>query len=98
MHGKVVRESHVSKKSISVSAYSPPKSHVRSGAVIISKTNRTDWVLKMGARLDQPPINQAAIALLRSWRNEDPERHRQDWEALKQAIDEDRPSERELFP
>jgi hypothetical protein len=46
-----------------------------------------------------PPINQAAIDLLRSWREEgDEEEQRETWEFLKQALDEDRLSNRPLFP
>jgi hypothetical protein len=48
---------------------------------------------------EAPPfVNQAAIALLRSWRNEDPAQQRKDWESLKQVLEEDRPSDRKLFP
>jgi hypothetical protein len=46
--------------------------------------------------------NQALIDLLRSWLDEtDPEvirEQRETWEFLKQALDEDRPSYRKLFP
>jgi hypothetical protein len=46
-----------------------------------------------------PPINQAAIDLLRSWREEgDEEEQRETWKFLKQALDEDRLSNRPLFP
>ena len=46
--------------------------------------------------------NQAAIALLDSWLNEDDpdiiREQRETWEFLKQALDEDRPAYRKLFP
>ncbi len=45
-----------------------------------------------------PPINRAAIALLRSWRQEDPEQQRAVWDTLKQTLDEDRLSDRERVP
>lgn len=35
--------------------------------------------------------NNRTIALLRSWRDEDPERHRADWDILKGEIDMDEP-------
>jgi hypothetical protein len=41
---------------------------------------------------------RAAIALLRSWREEDPEQQRAVWETLKQTLDEDRLSDRERVP
>ncbi len=45
------------------------------------------------------PINQTAIDLLRSWREEgNEEEQRETWEFLKQALDEDRLSDRPLFP
>jgi hypothetical protein len=45
------------------------------------------------------PINQAAIDLLRSWREEgDEAEQRETWEFLQQALDEDRLSDRPLFP
>jgi hypothetical protein len=48
---------------------------------------------------ESPPINQAAIDLLRFWREEgDEEEQRETWEFLKQALDEDRLSNRPLFP
>lgn len=43
--------------------------------------------------------NQAAIELLRSWREEgDKEEQRETWEYLKKVLDEDRLSDRKLFP
>jgi hypothetical protein len=40
----------------------------------------------------------ALIQLLRSWREGDEQEQRSTWEYLKQALDEDRLSERKLFP
>jgi hypothetical protein len=49
---------------------------------------------------EQARKNQAAIALLDSWLddNEDASEHQQAWEFLKTALDEDRLSDRPLFP
>ena len=48
---------------------------------------------------DQPKVNQAAIDLLRSWREEGDEQDQQEtWEFLQTALDEDRLSDRPLFP
>ncbi|MBE9030658.1 antitoxin family protein [filamentous cyanobacterium LEGE 11480] len=42
-----------------------------------------------------PPANQAALDLLRSWREEgDEQEQKETWEFLKQALDEDRLSDR----
>ncbi len=45
---------------------------------------------------------QALIALVQSWRAEDEaedqEKLETDWETFKKALDEDRPSDRKLFP
>ncbi len=42
--------------------------------------------------------NRALIQLLKSWREGDEQEQRSTWEYLKQALDEDRLSERKLFP
>jgi hypothetical protein len=57
---------------------------------------------------DAPPVvnaeqaqkNKAAIDLLDSWMgdDEDPSEHQQTWDFLKTALDEDRLSDRPLFP
>jgi hypothetical protein len=49
---------------------------------------------------EQAQKNQAAIALLDSWMNddEDADEHQQAWDFLKTALDEDRLSDRPLFP
>ncbi len=49
---------------------------------------------------EQAQKNQAAIDLLDSWLddNEDTSEHRQAWDFLKPALDEDRLSDRPLFP
>lgn len=51
-------------------------------------------------RAEQIRKNQAAIELLRSWSEDDSdaEEQRETWEYLKQALDEDRLSDRKLFP
>ncbi len=41
---------------------------------------------------------RALIQLLRSWRESDEQEQRNTWEYLRQALDEDRLSERKLFP
>ena len=46
----------------------------------------------------QSQKNDALIRLLRSWREGDEQEQRSTWEYLKQALDEDRLSERKLFP
>ena len=46
----------------------------------------------------QSQKNRALIQLLRSWREGDKQEQRSTWEYLKQALDEDRMSERKLFP
>ena len=50
------------------------------------------------ARAQQREKNQFAIQLLRSWREEAPEEQRETLAYLKQVIDEDRLSDRKLFP
>jgi len=62
-------------------------------------------IVRMHSELDQStslsPINHAAIELLRSWREDDAydeEEQRTTWEYLKQALDEDRLSDRKFFP
>ncbi|MBK1988047.1 hypothetical protein A0J48_010935 [Sphaerospermopsis aphanizomenoides BCCUSP55] len=49
---------------------------------------------------EQAQKNQAAIELLDSWlnENEDATEHQQAWEFLKNNLDEDRLSDRPLFP
>lgn len=47
----------------------------------------------------EPPVNQAALDLLRSWREEgDEQEQKETWEFLRQALDDDRLSDRPLFP
>ena len=49
--------------------------------------------------LNPPIVNQAALDLLRSWREDgDEDEQRETWEFLQQALDEDRLSDRPLFP
>ena len=52
-------------------------------------------------RQRQIEANQETIRLLESWRNasdEEAEEQRETWEFLKRALDEDRLSDRKLFP
>jgi predicted DNA-binding antitoxin AbrB/MazE fold protein len=47
----------------------------------------------------QPPVNQAALDLLRSWREDgDEAEQKATWEFLQPALDADRLSDRPLFP
>lgn len=51
--------------------------------------------------IDQMAKNEAAIQLLRSWREsseEDRQEQQETWEYLKRVLDEDRLSDRKLFP
>jgi hypothetical protein len=41
---------------------------------------------------------QAILDLLQSWDDDDPEEQRETWEELKRHLDEDRLSDRPLFP
>jgi hypothetical protein len=55
-----------------------------------------DW--RLLTREERIARNQAAIALLRSWREDgDAEEQRETWAFLKQALDEDRLSNRKFF-
>ncbi|MEL6604086.1 MAG: hypothetical protein AAFP20_12755 [Cyanobacteria bacterium J06614_10] len=48
---------------------------------------------------EQAKKNQAAIDLMNSWlENDDEKEHQETWEFLKKALDEDRLSNRPLFP
>jgi len=44
------------------------------------------------------PANDAAIQLLRSWRAGDKHEQTETWDYLRKALDEDRLSDRKLFP
>ena len=46
----------------------------------------------------QQAKNEAAIRLLRLWSEGDEQEQRETWEYLKRALDEDRLSNRKLFP
>jgi hypothetical protein len=70
-----------------------------------SKAKKAHWPthevrpdIKTQPAQELPPENIAAIQLLQSWRNEDSQEQRETWEFLKQAIDEDRLSDRKFFP
>ena len=48
---------------------------------------------------DLTPVDvNSALALLRSWYDEDATEQKNTWEQLKVALDQDRLSERKLFP
>ena len=49
-------------------------------------------------RAEQRRANEAAIQLLRSWREGDSEEQRETLAYLQRVLDEDRPSDRKLFP
>ncbi len=52
-----------------------------------------------GAELELPAADAAsAIALLQSWCDEDAQEQRETWTFLKTALDQDRLSDRKLFP
>ncbi|HEY8323346.1 MAG: hypothetical protein ACHQ1E_07285 [Ktedonobacterales bacterium] len=48
-------------------------------------------------RQSQIERNQAVIALLNAWEQEDPEEQRETLDLLMRTLDEDRPSSRKLF-
>ena len=76
----------------------------------IQKTPAQEWnyllqILKLFRQSLEPvnveisEKNQAAIRLLKSWRDTDDEQEQQEtWEFLRQALDENRLSDRPLFP
>jgi hypothetical protein len=59
-----------------------------------------DWnpTVSGHSRAKQIQKNQAAIELLRSWRQGDEQEQRETLAYLKRALDEDRLSDRKLFP
>ena len=69
-------------------AYEPPRT--------VSQSEIKNKELPQSATQSQK--NRALIQLLRSWREGDEQEQRSTWEYLKQALDEDRLSERKLFP
>ncbi|MGK7901357.1 MAG: hypothetical protein AB4352_08095 [Hormoscilla sp.] len=65
----------------------------------VSSDNESSEVAPEAARAEQIKKNQAAIELLRSWREYgDEQEQTETWEYLRQALDEDRLSNRPLFP
>ena len=50
------------------------------------------------ANASHPATNEEIRTLLSSWLEGDVQEHRETWELLKRALDEDRPSDRKLFP
>ena len=69
-------------------AYEPPRAE--------SQSEIENKELPQSAAQSQK--NSALIQLPRSWREGDEQEQRSTWEYLKQALDEDRLSERKLFP
>ena len=57
----------------------------------LSKTDKTPAVTHLQKNL-------ALIELLKAWREDDEQEQRDTWECLKVALDEDRISDRKLFP
>ena len=57
----------------------------------LSKTNKTPAVKHLQKNL-------ALIELLKAWRENDEQEQRDTWDCLKVALDEDRHSDRKLFP
>lgn len=50
-------------------------------------------------KFELPPVDvDHAIELLQSWFGDDTEEQRETWEYLKKTLDEDRISDRKLFP
>ena len=73
----------------------------------MSKATERDEPLAEGAELQDESVAgmelpatdaESAIALLQSWCDEDAQEQRETWEFLKTALDEDRLSDRKLFP
>jgi intergrase/recombinase len=63
-----------------------------------SRTPKAGDVSVQGARDTRSDKRDKAIRLLRSWRGEDDTEHEETWEYLRRALDEDRLSNRKLFP
>ncbi|SRR6266540_185328 len=62
-------------------------------------TEYIEWKYDVVLPTKQPPVNSAALALLQSWAEEGDEQEQRDtWEYLKIVLDEDRLSDRKLFP
>lgn len=64
---------------------------------------KDDWIREILEEMEagQPARNESAIRLLEEWLGggeKDEQEQRETWEYLKQALDEDRPAYRKLFP
>ena len=75
-------------QSLARMAYEPP--------LIVSRSEIGKKELPQS--ITQSQKKRALLQLLRSWREGDEQEQRNTWEYLKQALDEDRLSERKLFP
>ena len=61
-------------------------------------TNKNAMGTRRSTRTDRETKNEAAIQLLDSWRHGDGEEQRETWEYLERVLNEDRLSDRRLFP
>lgn len=68
------------------------------GTVVNNPRHKLQIVAKEREQPQQIRKNQAAIELLRSWRHGDEQEQRETLAYLKRALDEDRLSNRKLFP
>lgn len=65
--------------------------------IYAARTEYIVWTFAATSPIEKPLINYPALNLIRSWRNEDPQKQREEWQALEQVLEEDRPSDRKLF-
>jgi predicted DNA-binding antitoxin AbrB/MazE fold protein len=66
---------------------------------LILREGQTLQIRILETDIPEQPVNQAALDLLRSWREDgDEEEQKATWEFLQTALDADRLSDRPLFP
>ncbi len=64
-----------------------------------TRTDETTGPDERAAETELPATDvESAVALLQSWNDEDEQEQRETWAFLKAALDEDRLSDRKLFP
>lgn len=64
-----------------------------------ARTDETTRLDERAAETELPATDVgSAVALLQSWNDEDEQEQRETWAFLKAALDEDRLSDRKLFP